>query len=209
MYARVSRVQAPPDKVDDLIKHFTGSALPALRKMSGYAGHSLGVDRDSGDCQAVTFWDSREALDGSEEGAKQVRTETTDAGGGKVTSVDRFEQVMMERAGPASAPAFVRVNRGKVDPDRIDDLARNMKEEALPAVRSQPGFRALVLGADRDSGKFMITSVWGTADQREASLSAIADIRKRAFESVGAPEPELSTYEVASVEFVGAGALSS
>jgi heme-degrading monooxygenase HmoA len=208
MYARVSRVQASPEKVEALIKQFTGSALPALRKMSGYAGHSMGVDRASGDGQAVTFWESREALDASEEAATQVRTETTGAAEASVASVDRFEQVMMERAGPASAPAFIRVNRGKIDPERLDDLARSMREEALPQVRSLAGFRALVLGVDRNSGKFAITSVWMTAEEREASLAAIDDIRRRTFESVGGGEPELSNYEVVSVEFVGAGAVA-
>jgi heme-degrading monooxygenase HmoA len=208
MDARISRIKVAPENADALIAAFAGSALPALREIAGYAGHSLGVDRESGDSQAVTFWESRSSLDASEEAGGRMRTSTVQAGGGSVVSVDRFEIALMERFTQPSAPSFLRVIRGEVDPNRLDELARLMRDDSLEVVRSQPGARAMVLGIDRSSGRFAITSVWESAEAREASRAAIDPMRVRVFGAVGVEKPEFCAYEVVSVEFVGVGARS-
>ena len=209
MYARISRVKAPTERIDDLVSEFTGKALPALKEIDGYAGHSFGVNRESGDCQAVTFWEGEDALEASGEAATRIRTATTQAAGASIASVETYETLMMERAQRPRTPAYVRVTRGQAEPGRIDELARRMRENALPAVRDLPGFMALVLNANRESGKFAITSVWSGAEEREASLEAIKDIRRETFEAIGAGDAEPSNYEVVSVEFVGAAAATS
>jgi hypothetical protein len=89
---------------------------------------------------------SEDALAASEQAAAGIRTETTEAGGARVVSVQRLEVALM------------------------------------------------------------VTGVWDTAEQREASDTRIADIRRRIFETGGARTPEVSRYEVLSVEFVGVGA---
>ena len=203
MHARISRVQAPVDRIDDRISEFTGKVLPALREMDGYAGHALAVDRGSGDSQVVTFWETESALEASEEAAGRLRTQSTTAAGASVVSITRLESVIMERSGPPRTPAFLRVTRAHADPGKLDDLARRMREDALPVVRGLSGFRALVLGVDRGSGDFVITSVWDTAEDRDASLETIRELRQRTFEAIGASDPDASNYEVVSVEFVG------
>ena len=203
MHARISRVQAPVDRIDDMISEFTGSVLPVLREINGYAGHALAVDRGSGDCQAVTFWESESALEASEDAGGRLRTQTTTAASASVVSIARLETVMMERSGPPRTPAVLRVTRANADPAKLDDLARRMREDALPTVQGLSGFRALTLGVDRRSGDFVITSVWGSPEDREASMEAIREIRKETFAAIGASDPDASNYEVASVEFVG------
>jgi hypothetical protein len=63
-----------------------------------------------------------------------------------------------------------------------------------------------VVSVQRLEVALMVTGVWDTAEQREASDTRIADIRRRIFETGGARTPEVSRYEVLSVEFVGVGA---
>jgi heme-degrading monooxygenase HmoA len=205
VYARVTRVQGPPERVEDMIAAFTGTALPAIRALHGYAGHSLGVNRGNGDGQAVTFWESREALEATEPSANDIRAGVTQAGGASVVSVDRFETLIMDRTVRASAPAYIRVSRGQADPGRLDDMARIMRDEALPVLRLLPGFRAAVVGADRASGRFAVTTVWNSPEERDSSLGSIDAIRRRTFEAAGAGDAEMLLYEVTSVEFVGAG----
>jgi heme-degrading monooxygenase HmoA len=209
MYARITRVQAPPSRVEDLARSFTDAALPALRAISGYAGSSLAIDRASGDGQAVTFWESKEALQASDQAASGIRGDTVSAAGGQVTSVQRLEILLMERAAPAQAPAFLRVVRARVDPTRLDAMTQATRGDALPLLRGLQGFRALVVSADRQSGDCVVTSVWDSPEARDASDSRIADVRRSIFEIGGASSPEIAKYEVLSVEFVGAGATAS
>lgn len=209
MYARITRVQAPPDRLDDIAKAFVNDALPALRALRGYAGSSLAVDRASGDGQAVTFWESREALESSEQAATGIRTETTQAGGGQVASVQRLEVALMERVAPASRPAFLRVIRTKADPARLDALLQAVRDQAIPAVRPLTGFRALVVSLDRDAGDVVVTAVYATAADREEADRRMADIRNAVLAAGGADRPEISLYEVLAVEFVGVGAAAS
>ncbi|HET9051898.1 MAG TPA: hypothetical protein VFO60_09345 [Candidatus Dormibacteraeota bacterium] len=206
MDVRITRVQVATESIDALIAAFRESAVPALRELPGYAGHSLAVNHESGDSQAATFWASRDALDASEEAAGGIRTSTVQAGGGSVVTVDRFEIAMMERFAPPVTPSFLRVTRGVVDPGRVDELVDAMRGEALAIVRAIAGVRALVLGVDRSSGRFAITSVWDSAEAREASMAQIGPLRERILPAVGVDGLETLAYEVASVEFVGVGA---
>ena len=206
MYARITRVQFPPDRVDDLVNAFTSTALPAFEGLPGYAGHSLAIDRTGGDGQAVTFWESEQALRDSEEKATGIRTETTAAGGAGVVSVHRMEVALMERATPPSAPAFLRVIRGKGDPARLDAAVQATRDRALPVLHQQPGFRAVVVALDRSSGDMQVTGVYATAEDRENADAALSGIRSQIFQDAGAGQPQISRYEVVSVQFVGVGA---
>jgi heme-degrading monooxygenase HmoA len=207
MYARITRVQSPPERLDDLVNTFTTNALPALRSLPGYAGSSLGIDRSSGDGQAVTFWESAEALKSSETAATGIRNDTVQAGGGKVASVQRLEVALFERFAPATAPAYIRVVRAQGDRTKIDTLVQATRERALPVLRDTHGFRALVIAVDRDSGGSVVTTVWDSPEDREASDAKIDAIRRDLFAMAGATQPpEISRYEVHAVEFVGAAA---
>lgn len=208
MYARISRVQAPPERIGELIEAVKTKALPALRAMPGYAGCSAGVDRSSGDAQVISFWDSQQALEDSREKATGLRTSVT-AGLATITSVKEYEQLLMERFTPPSPPAFVRVTRCTFDTSKLDQLISDMRNEAVPAVRALNGARALVLAADRATGDGAVTSVWDSAANREASDSALDALRRRIFEAAGARQPEVSLYEVFLVEFVGVGAATN
>ena len=206
MYARISRMQVSPERIGDIVDSFKNTTLPALRAIPGYAGSSLGVNASTGDGQAVTFWDSKESAVASREAATRLRTSVVEATGATLVSVQEYDQLLFERVTPPSLPAFLRVTRGSVDPTKIDQLATAMRDEALPAVRGLAGFRALVLGVDRESAQFAITSVWDTAANRDASETTINSLRDRIFGNVGIGTPEVSKYEVKSVEFVGVGA---
>jgi heme-degrading monooxygenase HmoA len=209
MYVRSTRVQSPPERLDDMVNAFISTALPAIRALPGYAGSSLGVDRQTGDGQAATFWDSAEALANSETAATGIRTDTTQAAGGTVVSVQRGEVVLLERAAQPSVPAFIRVVRAQGDPAKLDAMVQATREKALPILRGLRGFRALVVSVDRDSGLSVVTSVWDTAADREASDAAIDEVRRGVFATAGATQPpDVSRYEVMSVEFVGVGAAS-
>ena len=207
MYARIARAQVPLDRIDDLINAFKSNGLPQLRNIPGYAGHSMAIDRSSGDGQVAVFWESREALDGSRDKVAPIRDATTKMAGATIVSVTEYEQLVRETTAPASTPAFLRVTRGQLDLGKVDGLVTAMRDEAVPALKALNGFRALVVAVDRSSGSFLITTVWDSAANRESSDSAIDELRRRIFSGAGVGPPEVARYEVQSVEFVGAGAI--
>ena len=208
MYVRISRVQAPPERIGDLVETFRGKVLSDLRAMPGYAGCSMAADTSSGDAQVATFWDSREALEKGREQATGLRSIATE-GIASITSVKEYEQLFMERFTTPSPPAFLRVTRCTFDTSKVDQLASDMRNEAVPAVRALAGARALTAGVDRATGEGVVTSVWDSAANREASDSALDSLRRRIFEAAGAQQPEVSLYEVFVVEFVGVGAATN
>jgi len=209
MFARLTRTQGQPDRIEENLAIFTSSALPRIKSLPGYAGSTLAVDRQTGEGQVVTFWESAEALRQSADAAAGIRNETVQASTGKVVSVDEYEIALMERAQAPGLPSFLRVVRGQADPAKLDAMVQTVRDKALPVARTQKGFRALVVSVDRQTGRFVVTGVWDSAEDREASDSALGSVRAGIFADYSAGQPEISRYEVLAVEFVGVGAASN
>jgi hypothetical protein len=49
MYVRMTRVQAPPDKIKDSIQNFETNVLKRVNAAPGYQGAGLLVNRQTGD----------------------------------------------------------------------------------------------------------------------------------------------------------------
>lgn len=67
----------------------------------------------------------------------------------------------------------------------IDDGIAFVRDEAVPIVSEQKGYRGLTVSADRAGGVVGILSLWDTEANREASLGALADLRERGVKVVG------------------------
>ena len=62
MFTRLTIVQIKIDKIDDAIKLYEESVVPAAKSQSGYIGAHLLVDRKTGKGISMTVWDAE--LDG-------------------------------------------------------------------------------------------------------------------------------------------------
>ena len=60
MFARFTIVQVKLDKIDETIKLYEESVVPAAKTQKGYCGVYLFVDRKTGNGVAVSLWDSEE-----------------------------------------------------------------------------------------------------------------------------------------------------
>ena len=68
------------------------------------------------------------------------------------------------------------------------DLAggvRYLREEALPVLEAQHGYRGVTASGDRSRGIFGILSIWETESDRTASDSALGKARQEAVKVVG------------------------
>jgi len=91
-----------------------------------------------------------------------------------------------------------RVTTLQLDPGRIDEAVRQVREEEVPGWQRIPGFKGFTLMADRDSGKVVGTSYWASREEMDASAETVKDSRRRAAEAGGASgAPGVETFEIA------------
>lgn len=94
MHARVSKLEGSPEQVDELSRIAAEWLAPSLTQMDGFRGILALADRQSGEVQLVTLWESEEALRQSEEEADQLRGATAQVVEGEIAEVERYEVVL-------------------------------------------------------------------------------------------------------------------
>jgi heme-degrading monooxygenase HmoA len=90
MFARVSRYEVAPERMDDAIEGFRAVAAD-LTEIDGAKGGYVLVDRDEGMAVTITLWENAAALDASNTRAATLRRRAMESSGGSVESVQRLE----------------------------------------------------------------------------------------------------------------------
>ena len=73
MFARISTILGKPDRTDEGIRNYREQVLPAVRKMAGFKGAYLLVDRKIGKSAGITMWETEKDLQASSAAANQLR----------------------------------------------------------------------------------------------------------------------------------------
>ncbi|HEV7677515.1 MAG TPA: antibiotic biosynthesis monooxygenase [Candidatus Dormibacteraeota bacterium] len=201
MWVRGSRLRVPAGKLDAAIKQFKEETAPRLKSLPGHAGSVLLVERQQSVCLALTYWNDRAALDASETQATGLRAGVAEAVGATIEDVQRLEVLVMERAGTPHAGPYVRAVRFGLDPQRIDDAAAYFRDTVVPQIRKQDGFLAAICAVDRQQGRGIISTVWETQANEQATRTGLDQVRKDALARFGATQPEIETMQSAFVEF--------
>jgi len=207
MFLRATRVQTPPDKVNDSIQNFEANVLKNLRAAPGNQGAILLVNRETGAGMGITYWESAKALATSEAIGTQSRTQTTKAvPGSQIVNVERAELMIMDRAAPAKSGSFVRMVSVNGDPDKLDAAIVNIRNQVLPVLKAQKGYRATIASVDRQSGRLTASTVWDTKADLDASESKLAGPRAEAAKAAGAGpnDVQVEIFETAVVELSAA-----
>jgi hypothetical protein len=89
--ARLTRIDASPEELDSANEYARENILPRLRALSGWTGVLSLADRNTGRGCLISFWESTEALQASEEHADDLRRESAEASGGTITGVERYD----------------------------------------------------------------------------------------------------------------------
>lgn len=89
--ARVTWLQVPVERVEQQIDAFRMRVLPQLQELPGFSSASLVVDRGTGRAAGAVVYASRDALAGSREATKRIRSETAAAVGADVLDVAEFD----------------------------------------------------------------------------------------------------------------------
>jgi hypothetical protein len=98
--ARLSTIVGSPNVVDELVHHAESTILPEARELDGWKGVIALVNRSTGECKLITLWESRQALQASEEAANDLRRRSADHVGDTIVDVQRYEVPMMYDRAP-------------------------------------------------------------------------------------------------------------
>ena len=79
MFARVTIGQGKPEQIEAGIRNFRENVVPAAKKMAGFKGSYLLVDRKSGKILGIALWDTEKDLQASAMAAKQLSAGVTQA----------------------------------------------------------------------------------------------------------------------------------
>ena len=91
---------------------------------------------------------------------------------------------------------FSRVNFLETAPERMDDVARVVREVVHPGIREEAGYRGYVVLGDRASGRALGVTLWASVEEREASDAKARQIRPRVEEGTGGTMRAVERYEV-------------
>lgn len=94
MHARVTRLEASADRLDEMVGQFETHTIPVLEGLDGYKGYILLGDRTNGVAIAVTYWDSESAMQASDDAVAPERERAAQAAeAASAPTVERYEVV--------------------------------------------------------------------------------------------------------------------
>jgi heme-degrading monooxygenase HmoA len=96
VHARMSRLEGPPDQIDEGLRHVKEQVLPQIQQQDGFKGFIALADRQSGKMIGVSLWESEEAMRASEEVGDRTRSDSAEAVSGTVAGVERYEVGLIE-----------------------------------------------------------------------------------------------------------------
>lgn len=92
MHARVTTLDVDPGRIDDVVRQVEEQNVPGWKELDGFKGFTLLVDRSSGKVIGTSYWESREAMDASEDAVAGDRRQAAETGGASSEpDVERFE----------------------------------------------------------------------------------------------------------------------
>jgi heme-degrading monooxygenase HmoA len=179
-----------------------------LQNEPGWIATAVLEDPQTGAGVTVGYWQDEEALRASAPG-HEARMRRGEAMGMRVRETERFEIVCHERSAPPQEHTFVRVNNVHAKAAQLDAAITFVREQVVPLVKTEKGFRALLMGVNRDNGRSFVSSVWESAADREASEAAVAKQRRQTAQLAGAEQPNVELYELVAFLEQRQGALGA
>ncbi len=79
MYARITTIHSPRERMDKGIEQVRKDVLPLMREVEGFRGLVGLVDRRSNMGLTISLWDSEDAMQESEEVGDQLRAKAAEA----------------------------------------------------------------------------------------------------------------------------------
>ena len=95
---------------------------------------------------------------------------------------------------------FARMSTLEGPPDQVDEGLRYVREQVLPLIQQQDGFKGFIALGDRESGKVIGVSFWESKQAMLASEEAGDRTRSDSAQAVGGTVVGVERYEVGLFE---------
>jgi heme-degrading monooxygenase HmoA len=103
VFARMFTIEGRREQLDEFSRLGEEKVVPALQRLDGFEGLLVLANHQNGHMLIVTFWQSEEAMRGSEEASHWFRAFGAKVAGGEVTGVERYEVVYSETENNAAS----------------------------------------------------------------------------------------------------------
>jgi heme-degrading monooxygenase HmoA len=95
---------------------------------------------------------------------------------------------------------FARMNTFEGSPDRLDDAVRTVREEVLPQLHQEDGFKGLMFLANYRSGELQLMSFWESLQAMRASEEEAKRLRDDVAEAGDQEIARVERYDVVLFE---------
>lgn len=95
---------------------------------------------------------------------------------------------------------FARMSTLEGSPDQVDEGLRHVREQVLPLMQQQDGFKGFIALGDRQSGKVIGVSLWESEQAMQASEEVGDRTRSESAEAVSASVAGVERFEVGIFE---------
>src|ERR687894_374647 len=92
--------------------------------------------------------------------------------------------------------------------ERLDEGLREIKEDVLPQLQQQDGFKGFVVFDNRQNGKLVGFSLWESEEAMQASEEVAERTRRESAQTMSDTIAGVERYEVALFEVPSAGPVS-
>jgi len=96
MHARMSTLEGAAEEMDEALRDVREHVMPQLKQQEGFKGFLALGNRQSGELIGITFWESEQAMQASEEVGYRARSETAEDTGDVIEDVERYEVGLFE-----------------------------------------------------------------------------------------------------------------
>ena len=91
MFARVTITEGSPAGIEEAIRFMRETVLPEARKLQGFKGAYLLVDRKTGKQMGIALWETEADLNASIEAAQRLRAQYVQAAVAQPPKVEVYE----------------------------------------------------------------------------------------------------------------------
>lgn len=181
MYARITTTEGMYDQ-GVVVDYLASGVAPTFEGIPGYRGLSVSCDPVKGTVRVLSSWDSLDAVRVTDEVAEHLRQIWLGTTHRQLRSVRVYEMEVETIAspGPATGCTLQLLPFLISDKSALDAGLADLRDDLLPALASQPGFRAARQLVDRATGTGLISAVLGNVDAGQAAMDATAEHRDRA-----------------------------
>jgi heme-degrading monooxygenase HmoA len=203
----VARATGQPGQADEATRYAREQVVPAWQKLAGFKGAYVLMDRQSGKSMPITLWDTEESAKTADAAMAPVAAQAKQQFNLSSMPATEFYEVAVEERGATASQAgkVARVVAGQVpqhlvNPEFIERMTQQFREQLVPALRRQAGFSGMYLLRDAESGRGLTISLWDSDEHARAATEATTAQRTQAVRDAGMPSVSEGEYYEVTVQ---------